>query len=378
MNLKKVNNAVDIKKMDMGKYYDFHITIRNVTGKELLKKLTLKLKKEKIIVNKIVFLGNLKKIKKLLPLVRGKFPFITISDSLPAKMIGKNVNLHINGIKIINGQSQQIKINGAIVGNYFDFPDFEYLNVAGICFKNKKPSFKKEANAEYTKITKILEQYKFEVKNIYRFWNYMGAIWQNYPDFNAIRDAYFRKNSITKFPAATGIEARLGFGKKVSLGFEAIKPKKEGKANWRTIKSAMQCEAFEYVQKVSGMPSGPKFSRAVHLSLSRNGVNRLYISGTSSVDKKGESSLKNDLEKNVAFTMESFIHLLEENDFSLAGIVSTYVYFKNQKTFQEFEKLYISRKWNFPYNPVFTNICRKDFFFEIEGVAANKSESHQF
>ncbi|GEM_PF-3180257 len=374
--MKKNDNRLDIRIVPMKHWQDMHITSKNIrSGDEFFEELLLRLEKENICINKIVFFGNLRKIRKLLSLVRGKFPFLMIGDSLSEKMIGKNVSLYINGTKILNGQSQQIKIDGEVVGNYFNFPDSECLNVAGIYLKNKGVYFKKESTGEYAKIAKVLKQYNFEPQNIYRFWNYMVHIWENYPAFNAARNAYFKKNSIVKFPAATGIEARLGFGKKISLGFEAIKPKENFKLKWETVNLDTQAAPQKYSRQVSQMPHGPKFSRAVEVKFPNDKIKKFYVSGISSANKLGESSLTDDMQKNVAYVMTSFEKLLKKGGFSLDNLVSSHVYSKNQEIFQEFEKLYVAQKWDFPYNSVFTNICRQDFFFEIEGIAADVHEN---
>lgn len=377
MNFKKNDNRIEVVQVDAKDYQEFYITVNNyATDSVFLNDLLLKLDKENILVKKIVFFGNFKKIKQLIHLVLGKYPFQIIGDSLSKNIIGEKVSLYINGTKILKGQSQKVEIDGEVIGNYFDFPDFEYLGVSGIYLKNKKVDFKKEAVGEYAKISKILKQYEFSPQDIYRFWNYMGSIWKNYPDFNAVRNAYFKKNSITKFPAATGIEAKLGFGKKISLGFEAIKPKENFKLKWKTVNLDTQAAPQKYSRQVSQMSQGPKFSRAVRLKFPSGQAEKFYVSGISSANALGESSLTDDMKKNVAYVMISFEKLLKKGGFSLDNLVSSHVYFKNQKTFQEFEQLYAAQKWNFPYNSVFTNICRQDFFFEIEGIAASKSEKY--
>lgn len=368
--MKRASDKMEMRSISMKHYEEIHITLKNVSADgKFFQKTLLQLEKDGVLINKIVFFGNLEKIKGLLPLARGRFPFGVVGDSLPRESVGKNVNLYISGIRILNGESQKVEIDGEILGNYFNFPDAEYLNISGIYLKNKRADFEKEAVEEYAKIEKILTRYGFDPKDIYRFWNYMTRIAKNYARFNEVRNKYFEKNGIEKFPAATGIEANLGFGKKINLGFEAMKLKKNGKSNWRTVSSDMQCEAPKYDCQVSGMPQGPKFSRAVLLDFPRSKVKKLFISGTSSVSRGGESALKSNLSENVAYAMASFEHLLLKNAFSLTDVVSSVVYFKNEEAFLEFEKLYVSRGWEFPYNPVFTNICRKDLFFEIEGVA---------
>jgi enamine deaminase RidA (YjgF/YER057c/UK114 family) len=184
----------------------------------------------------------------------------------------------------------------------------------------------------------------------------------NYQGFNHARNAYFEKNEIREYPAATGIDAQLADGAQISVGFEAVQSK-SGIIK-RRIKSQMQCEAKEY---------GPKFSRAMLLACPKDKTGKLYISGTSSVDRYGNSILLDSPKENVAYVMSCFAHLLEKNKMSLNNIVTAYVYFKNKRMHQEFAKLYREIEWTFPYNPLFVEICRDNFFFEIEGVAISRS-----
>ena len=347
---------------------EFYITLNNLSSYDnVFSGILIKLEKEGVLLNKIVFFGDILIIKEFISVVRGKYPFSIVGSSSP----GGKISVYIAGIKIINGESQKVEFDGEILGRYFDLPNLKYLNIAGVCLINKNDIFKKEAEGEYVKIAKILTRYGFSSHDIYRFWNYMGAILENYPVFNKVRNAYFFKNNIIKFPAATGVEASLGFGKKISVGFEAIMLKKDTKFKWKTIKSDLQCEAFEYEKKVSGMSIGPKFSRAIKLVFPESQMDKIYISGISSANREGKSLLGDNPRENVAYVMDSFENLLKKNGFSLDNIVSSHTYFKSREILSEFEMLYTSKNWKFPYNSVVTNICRKNFLFEIEGVAVN-------
>ena len=372
--MEKTEQKIEIKRVPMVDYDEFHLTLRSIDIENgELQGVLQELEKEDISIVKIVFFGDISRIEKMMPEIAKKHPCLVIGNSLP----DENVSVYIYGIKILRGRSEKVELGGEILGRYFDFPDYAYLSVSGSYLKNRADDFKAEAAGEYGKIAKILARYDFSAKDIYRFWNYMARIWENYPAFNEARNAYFAENGIVKLPAATGIEAALGGGKKISLGFEAIKPKNETGFNWEVFGLEAQREPAEYGTEVSGLPSGPKFSRAARLDFLDKRARKFYVSGISSANEAGESSRVSDLENNVAYVMESFEKLLEKGGFKLTDLVSVHVYSKTRKISQEFEKLYAAKSWRFPYNPVFTNICREDFLFEIEGVAADrKKEEH--
>ena len=373
--MKKGKNKITIKTVPMKDYREFHVTLKNIgSDGEVFLEMLEKLEKEEILISKVVFFGDTARIEKFVLVVRGKYPFLIIGNSLPDEA----VNAYILGIKIIKGESQAVELGGEIIGRYFDLPDFEYLNVGGISLKSKQETFIKETENEYKKISEVLVFYDFSLKDIYRFWNYMSMIWDNYFVFNEARNEYFEKNKIVKFPAATGIEADLGFGKNINLGFEAIKSKSRVGFEWGVASSGFQIEPHKYDRQVSDLPQGPRFSRAAYLDYPKGGLNKFYISGISSANKRGESSLVDNPRENVAYVMASFIDLLEKKGFSLGNLVSTHVYFKNKNISQEFERLYIANDWKFPVNYVFTNICRENFLFEIEGVASDWVEDYFF
>lgn len=274
-------------------------------------------------------------------------------------------SVYIATIKGDFKEFEYIRSGKKTIGAYFHVPGFKHLSLASIGRVNKsKNNFLDEAEDKYEIIDDILKRYQFSPKNIFRFWNFLSDISENYKPFNQARDAFYAKHNITKYPAATGIEVGLPDNQRINLGLEAIKFK-NNTPPFKVIKSQMQCEAWKY---------GPKFSRAALVSYPRDKTKKLYITGTSTVNRQGKTILEDKDKENISYVMKCVAHLLEKNNMSFGNIIMSIVYFKNEKMRSSFEEIYKKRKWDFPYNPVFSNICRNNFTFEIECIASNKSK----
>jgi enamine deaminase RidA (YjgF/YER057c/UK114 family) len=148
------------------------------------------------------------------------------------------------------------------------------------------------------------------------------------------------------------------------VGLEAIKPKAGKAVKVQIVSSRMQCEAWKY---------GPKFSRAVLVTFKEDNIRKLYVSGTSSVNRRGKSVLKGKCGENIAYVMACIKHLLEKNRMSFDDLVMSHAYFKNAVVYEEFRSVYAANAWDFPYNPIFVDICRDDLLFEMECIAADKA-----
>lgn len=203
-----------------------------------------------------------------------------------------------------------------------------------------------------------LETYIPSDQQIVRMWNFMENIDQNYVAFNTSRDGFFQKHDITDYPAATGIETYLG-GEELSVSIDAVTGSLEA-LEITTLQSDLQNEACDY---------GPKFSRGKVVHFKKEGIRKIYISGTSSVDKEGQSIFCNEPKENVTYVLECVEHLLKKTKSDFHNIVMSIVYCKDKAHYEAFLALYKKRHWDFPYMPLFVNICRRNLSFEIECVA---------
>lgn len=353
---------IQVKKNNFCGSEEFYITIKK-SDQLKLRTVIQKIQEKGLIILKITFTGDYAYAGKYADIL-AKYPTLFIGDN-PKIQSGKRrkePGLLIQAIRGIE-KYNYIKKAGKVVGVKYQSGETRFLLVTGVDkLIDKKLNFASQAKKNYQYLALILRANNFQLKDVYRFWNYMEDVINNYAEFNQARNSYFEKNKLDEYPAATGIDAHLADSAQISIGLEAVRSIAE--IVRRRIKSQMQCEAVNY---------GPKFSRAMLLVCPKEKTKKLYVSGTSSVDKQGKSILLDDPKKNVAYVMSCVEHLLGQNRMSLKDVVMAFVYFKNKKIEQEFKKLYRANGWTFPYNPFFVEICRDNFLFEIECIVANCS-----
>jgi len=358
-----MSEETKIRSISFSNYKEYYITIgRCNVDRSYLKPFLSNLQKKQIKIISITYSGNSEKFRLFSHLFR-TYPTVIIGDST-GRAKGNNAGVYIHAIQGKLKNFKYIKSNREIIGTYFESSgryDSLFLKTPNDFVSSSLEDFEKEVSGVYEVIEKNIHEYGFSHEDIYRFWNYMKNVNRNYSSFNKVRDKYFRKHKITDFPAATGIEAALPRKQNISISLEVIKAKNDKYLTIKSLRSDFQCEPLIY---------GPKFSRAKLLNFKKDRVKKIYVSGTSSVDRKGNSILGEDYEKNIAYVMSCAEHLLKKAGMSIENIVMSRVYFKNTAVEKVFEKIYRNKNWDFPYNFLFANICRDNLTFEIECIAA--------
>lgn len=250
--------------------------------------------------------------------------------------------------------------NNRLVGSCIEFDDRHELHIMDISATLEGDALA-QAQAAYAVIDDILGRYGFIADNVVRYWNYLENIANTYQGFNLARDAHFARHGITQYPAATGIESYFPGRQLVSLSLEAI----AGLVDVRVLQSDVQGEASEY---------GPRFSRGMVVDDHRRQLRKIYISGTSHLGPNGSSIVSAQPTNDVSHTMEAIQHLLFKEGAGFDDIAWSIVYCKDRSAYQSFLSLYDSNGWQFPYLPVFVNICRPELRFEMECFAATNLE----
>jgi enamine deaminase RidA (YjgF/YER057c/UK114 family) len=373
------HNLVDEKKhlatIKFKSYTEYHLTIRySFFDENSFKRCLNDLEKRGLRILRIVVFGKIEKMERVLRNA-DSYPHIFLGHSDNSKKAAENCGMEIVAVKGKFEIFEYVKDRRKIVGTYFKVSGREHLYVSGLGLNrvSKKIGFGEEVRKVYELADSIFSRYNFSTQNVYRFWNCMENILtnnaENYALFNRERDAYFKKHGVSDYPAATGIESALSGRQRINLSLEAVKAGKD--VSIQTLHSDFQCEAWEY-KKHRAWGYGPKFSRGKILEFKKEGVRKVYISGTSNVDQKGQAVFLDDMGKNMNYVVSCAEHLLEKADLSLDNIISSRLYFKSPDLFSLFKKISRKRKWNFIYNLLFADICRNNFFFEMECMAAKK------
>ena len=132
-------------------------------------------------------------------------------------------------------------------------------------------------------------------------------------------------------------------------------------------------EAYDY---------GSAFSRGIRLDL--NGIIVLLISGTASIDEKGETVHVGDLRSQTRRTFENITALLAAEGATWHDIVRTSCYMRDierdYKAFNE-ERADFYREQKLDPLPASTGIqailCRPDLLIEIEAIAMFRQKTHE-
>jgi enamine deaminase RidA (YjgF/YER057c/UK114 family) len=366
----------DRKIIQFNRYTECHLTLgQDVCSENNLKNNLVDLEKKGYKIVRAVIFGKISRLKKNMKVISA-YPHIILGHSNNSKKAAEMCGAEIFAIKGKFDHFEYIKFNKKTLGVLFKVPGREHLFISGLGIEKtaKRIGFKEEAKKLYEFIDTMLSYYCFSPKNIYRFWNCMENILgnraKNYTLFNEARDEYFKKHEILDYPAATGIEATLLGDQNINFSLEAVKAEKIYDASIRTLHSDFQSEAWEY-KKYKAWKYGPKFSRAKLLIFKKDKIKKIYVSGTSNVDRRGHAILLDDHEKNINYVISCVENLLKKSNVSLSDVVSARVYFKNYELYEIFRKIYQNRKLKFQYNPLFANICRENFFFEMECIAAS-------
>jgi enamine deaminase RidA (YjgF/YER057c/UK114 family) len=156
-------------------------------------------------------------------------------------------------------------------------------------------------------------------------------------------------------PASTGVGGCNSAGTALVSGLLAVKAKSKAVRAFE-VRSPLQSSAADY---------GSSFSRAVELDLPDH--QRLYVSGTASIDPSGITAHTGDPEAQVALTMKVVHAILESRGMNWGNVTRGLAYFKHSEDAPLFEKYRTNN--NIPLFPevIAENcICRDDLLFEIE------------
>lgn len=208
------------------------------------------------------------------------------------------------------------------------------------------------------RLSGILLFYRFNFQNIYRTWYYLESIYDWYSDFNGFRTDYYASRAVTRanYPASTGIGIENRQGNPLNLSINAVR---NFQGNMRQITAHGQCRATDY---------GSSFSRGI--AMETNHYKRLFLSGTASIDEKGQSVYTSDFDKQTEKTLEVFYQLLTSEGLNWDDILYTIVYLKDFRMKDRFFRL--REQLGIPGFPVVfctSLVCREELLFEMEAEA---------
>jgi enamine deaminase RidA (YjgF/YER057c/UK114 family) len=218
------------------------------------------------------------------------------------------------------------------------------------------------SNADQTQfvleqMASALQQADMSFAHVYRTWFWNDDILGWYDDFNRVRTAFYKQSSVFEgvLPASTGIGAANPHGAALTAGLIAMDPLTDD-TSVQTIPSPLQSSACDY---------GSSFSRAVEVSLP--GSRTVYVSGTASIDRDGNTVHLDDIDAQIDLTMRVVHEILTSRGMDWSDVTRSLSYVRKPDYAKPLAEYF--RKHNLQDMPaVVTNnvVCRDDLLFEIE------------
>jgi len=198
-------------------------------------------------------------------------------------------------------------------------------------------------------------------QNVIRTWFFVQNIDTNYREFTAARKEFFAAHGLTEnthFISSTAVQgSHANILAKVTMDAYSISGLKPGQVRF--------LEAPEHLS--STYVYGVTFERGT--SVAYGDRKHLIISGTASIDSKGNVLYQGDLSRQLDRTIENMGALLENAGASLHDMVVMIAYVRDPADHFLVSTNMKRRFENIPVLTVCARVCRPDWLVEIEGIA---------
>lgn len=213
-----------------------------------------------------------------------------------------------------------------------------------------------QARQVFEGMQRLLTAEGMEFSQTVRTWLYTDDILAWYWDLNKVRDAFFEEHGIFQrlVPASTGIGLANAEGTALSAELLAVRPR-DGAVRIEAVASPLQCSAMQY---------RASFSRAV--SVATPDLERLYISGTASIDGQGKTVYTGDAAKQVAQTMRVVEAILKSRGMGWPQATRAMAYYKHSEDMGLLAAYCHQHGIDFPCVHFAGDVCRDELLFELE------------
>lgn len=224
-----------------------------------------------------------------------------------------------------------------------------------------------QAQRMFENAAAAVEAHGLAWRHVVRTWIYLARILDWYGEFNRVRTAYYRTQGLgltdggRPYPASTGIQGRSGHdGEECLMDVLAADCPGSSRARLSPIRqSPRQDQAFAY---------GSAFLRGMALVV--EGARTVFVSGTASIDRAGETTHLRDAEGQSLATLMNMAALLEDQGAGLGNICMATLFCKDRRAFDAYrEATRLLGVPAFPAVAVQADICRRDLLVEVEAVA---------
>lgn len=218
--------------------------------------------------------------------------------------------------------------------------------------------FREQADRMFARSEQILQDLGTNFQHVVRTWCYLDDIERDYEVFNRSRNEFFARTHVARLPASTGIQAGLSpAGTRCAMDLYAVLDP-DG-VDIAVMKTPTLNEASEY---------GAAFSRGMHVGLSDKQV--LYVSGTASVDERGQTVHEDDVRHQVERMLLNVRELLRPYGATMADVAQTITYLKRREYLDVLRQIWDEQGLGgTPATFVEATVCRPNLLCEIEAIA---------
>jgi enamine deaminase RidA (YjgF/YER057c/UK114 family) len=206
--------------------------------------------------------------------------------------------------------------------------------------------------------------------NCIRTWIYVQGVDIHYTGMVNERRKFFEKEGLTPethFIASTGIEGRYTNSKSLVLmdayGIEGIKP-----AQVKYLQATTHLNpTCEY---------GVTFERAT--SVDYGDRRHVFISGTASINNKGEIMYLSDILKQIERAFENVKVLLKQAETQMSNVMQMIVYLRDIADYAVVAEYLATNYATTPYVLVLAPVCRPGWLVEVECIAIESAKNPEF
>lgn len=268
---------------------------------------------------------------------------------------------YINGVNSINRESNTLVVQSH-GGNIHLYTTRLYIPL--------KDGY---AETEYIfkSYIKILQQHQSSLKeNCIRTWMYVQGIDIHYKDMVNARVACFENEGLNKeshYIASTGVEGRYSHPHAlVLMDAYAIKGIKQEQIKYLHAPTHFN-RTHDY---------GVTFERGTSVDFSDR--RHVYISGTASINNKGEIEHPFNVMKQLDRTLENINVLLNEAECKMTDVAQMIIYLRDIADYKLVKQFFEKEYTNIPKVIVLAAICRTGWLIEIECIAIKSVKNNTF
>ncbi|MBL4560461.1 MAG: hypothetical protein COC06_10925 [Bacteroidales bacterium] len=223
----------------------------------------------------------------------------------------------------------------------------------------------------FSTYTEMLDKEKLELKDdCIRTWIYVQNVDANYQGVVVSRRELFEKRGLTKdsnFITSTGIEGRF-HNPAVKVTMDAL-----------TVNGLEKCQiqfltALDHLNPTHEY--GVTFERGTAVEYGDR--KQIFISGTASIDNKGEVVHVGDVYQQMDRVIENIDALLKDTNAGLDDLAKIIVYLRDQGDHQIVDQYIRNRFKGLPYVIVWAPVCRPGWLIEIEGIALTTNSNKNY